>query len=186
MTYPYCFEALDRTLQDLMSETSISDKIFGGKVVVFGEIKEFSKWLLKVGEGRISEPNADIKIPKEMLITDIDDPIKGIVDREQREYFSANSVDRSEMHTNILQVFTPELLSSLWTSGLPNHSVKLKVGTPIMLMRNMEQSEGLCNGTRLIVTKMAEQVIEAKVIGGPKHGNVVYIPRLDISPSQSP
>ncbi|MCI27642.1 helicase-like protein, partial [Trifolium medium] len=33
---------------------------------------------------------------------------------------------------------------------------------------------------------MAEHVIEAKVIGGPKHGNVVYIPRLDISPSQSP
>ncbi|CAJ2669571.1 unnamed protein product [Trifolium pratense] len=56
-----------------------------------------------------------------------------------------------------------------------------------MLMRNIDQAEGLCNGTRLIVTKLAVHVIEAKVIGGKYHGNVIiYIPRVPISPSQSP
>jgi ATP-dependent DNA helicase PIF1 len=106
---------------------------------------------------------------------------------EQREYFSSNEVDRSEIHSDdIRQVFTPEFLSSLRTSGLPNHSVKLKVGIPIMLMRNIDQSDGLCNGTRLIVTKLADHVIEAKVIGGKNHGHVFYIPRMDMSPSQSP
>jgi ATP-dependent DNA helicase PIF1 len=46
------------------------------------EISEFSDWLLKVGEGKLSEPNdgyADIDIPNELLITDYDDPIKAIV-----------------------------------------------------------------------------------------------------------
>jgi ATP-dependent DNA helicase PIF1 len=47
------------------------------------EIKEFSEWLLKVGEGKLSEPNdgyADIDIPDELLITDYEDPIKAIVE----------------------------------------------------------------------------------------------------------
>jgi ATP-dependent DNA helicase PIF1 len=95
-------------------------------------------------------------------------------------------VDRSEINNDqVLQIFTPEFLSSLRTSGLPNHSVKLKVGTPIMLMRNIDQSDGLCNGTRLIVSQLADHVIEAKIIGGKNDGKPIYIPRLDMSPSQS-
>jgi ATP-dependent DNA helicase PIF1 len=53
-------------------------------------------------------------------------------------------------------------------------------------MRNIDQSDGLCNRTRLIVSKLADHVIEAMVIGGINHGNVIYIPRMDMSPSQSP
>lgn len=36
MAHRFCFEALDRTLKDIMSETSNSRTIFGGKVIVFG------------------------------------------------------------------------------------------------------------------------------------------------------
>jgi ATP-dependent DNA helicase PIF1 len=46
------------------------------------EVKKNSDWLLKVGEGKLSEPNdgyADIQIPKELLILDYVDPIAAIV-----------------------------------------------------------------------------------------------------------
>ncbi|XP_058748505.1 uncharacterized protein LOC131621467 [Vicia villosa] len=62
----------------------------------------------------------------------------------------------------------------------------IKVGTPIMLMRNIDQAEGLCNDTRLCITKMAAHVLEASIMGGKGLGNLVYIPRMDMSPSQSP
>ena len=63
-----------------------------------------------------------------------------LIPGEEREYFSANSIDRSEIHdNNIVDLLTPEFLSSLRTSGLPNHSIKLKVGTHVMLMRNIDQ-----------------------------------------------
>jgi len=80
----------------------------------------------------------------------------------------------------------PEFLYSLQTSGIPNHKLKLKVGTPIMLIRNLDQTDGLCNGTRLIITKLGSNVIEAEVVTGPNIGNRTYIPRINMSPSESP
>jgi ATP-dependent DNA helicase PIF1 len=106
---------------------------------------------------------------------------------EEREYLSCNSLDRSDVNDpGIYEAITPEFLSSLRTSGLPNHLIRLKTGTPIMLMRNLDQSDGLCNGTRLIITRMADHVIEAKMMSGKHEGNIIYIPRMTTSPSQSP
>jgi ATP-dependent DNA helicase PIF1 len=47
-----------------------------------------------------------------------------------------------------------------------------------MLLRNISQTTGLCNGTRLVVTRLAEKVIEAIVMTGSNIGDVVYIPRI--------
>lgn len=110
-----------------------------------------------------------------------------IIAGEETEYLSADSVDRSEANDgNFYEVLTPEFLNSLRTSGLPNHRIKLKVGTPVMLMRNIDQAQGLCNGTRLIIAKLGKHVLAAKVMSGKQKGNLVYIPRMELSPSQSP
>jgi len=90
------------------------------------------------------------------------------------------------MNVDVYDGITPEFLNSLRTSGLPNHSITLKVGTPIMLLRNLDQSEGLCNGSRLIVTRLAKHVISAKIITEKNKGTEVYIPCMSMSPSQSP
>jgi ATP-dependent DNA helicase PIF1 len=132
MAHRFTFEALERTLRDVMSSYPTGNNIFGGKVIIFGgdfrqilpvvprgsrsdivhasinaskiwdhcqvltltknmrlkncsnsdEISQFSKWILKVGEGKIAEPNdgfAEIEIPKELLIVDYDEPIPAIV-----------------------------------------------------------------------------------------------------------
>ena len=55
-----------------------------------------------------------------------------------------------------------------------------------MLLRNLDQATGLCNGSRLIVTKLANHIIGAKMITGNKDGQEIYIPRTSMSPSQSP
>ena len=110
-----------------------------------------------------------------------------IIIGEQMEYLSSDSVDKSEtIESCHFCSLTTEFLNSLTTSGLPNHCQKLKIGTPIMLLRNLDQTQGLCNGTRLTVTRLAKHVIAADIIYGTNIGDHVYIPRMSMSPSQLP
>lgn len=52
-----------------------------------------------------------------------------------------------------------------------------------MLLRNIDQSVGLCNGTRLVVTELGVNVIGARVATGNNIGDKVYIPRFNLEPS---
>ncbi|GJQ94477.1 ATP-dependent DNA helicase PIF1-like protein [Tanacetum coccineum] len=70
-------------------------------------------------------------------------------------------------------------------SGMPHHSIKLKIGTPIMLMRNIDQKAGLFNGTRLQVLRLGNNIIEAKIISGGSVGKICAIPRMVISPTDT-
>jgi len=106
---------------------------------------------------------------------------------EHIEYLSSDSGDKSEtIESCHFSSLTIEFLNSLTTSSLPNHSIKLKIGSPIMLLRNLDQTQGLCNGTRLIITRLAKHVIAAEIIFGKNIGHNVNIPRMFMSPSQSP
>lgn len=70
-------------------------------------------------------------------------------------------------------------------SRLPPHSLKLKTGTPIVLLRNLKPPN-LCNGTRLQVKFLRNNVIGATVLTGPAVGQTVLIPRIPMIPTDLP
>lgn len=76
-----------------------------------------------------------------------------------------------------LMKITPEFFNNIKYLGLPIHILNLKVGVPIMLMKNIDQSNGLCNGTRLIVSRLESHVIEAK---GRNPSSKIYIPKMTL------
>jgi ATP-dependent DNA helicase PIF1 len=80
-------------------------------------------------------------------------------------------------------LYLVEFLNTLQFSGIANHKLELKVGVPILLLRNLNQSIGLCNGTRLIVNKLGQRVIEVKIIIRNNVGKCVFIPRIIMSRS---
>ncbi len=53
----------------------------------------------------------------------------------------------------------------------------------MILLRNM--SGGLTNGTRLIVVKLMQHIIDVEIATGPDKGRCVFIPRLSITPSDT-
>jgi len=68
-------------------------------------------------------------------------------------YLSSDSPCECEEQENAqAEWFTTEFLNDIKCSGIPNHCVKLKVGVPVMFLRNIDQANGLCNGTKLQVT----------------------------------
>ncbi|XP_026410031.1 ATP-dependent DNA helicase PIF1-like [Papaver somniferum] len=102
---------------------------------------------------------------------------------ETYTYFAADKMIRDDHGRD--SDFTTEFLNNLSPPGSPPFRLDLKVGCPIMLLRNMAPKEGLCNGTRLVVTRCGRHVIEAKIITGEKAGEVVFIPRITFQPSAS-
>lgn len=113
----------------------------------------------------------------------LNNQIINLLSGQARTYFSADSVV-SDDHENTIN-FSPEFLHSQTPSGMPPHKLTLKIGTIIMLLRNMNPKKGLCNGTRLIVHSLHDHFIDAKILTGTHKNDRVYIPRIDLAPSEN-
>ncbi|KAH7709514.1 ATP-dependent helicase RRM3-like protein [Aphelenchoides avenae] len=59
------------------------------------------------------------------------------------------------------QDVTTETMDAYDPPELPPHELKLKVGSIIILLQNLDVKRSLCNGTRLLVTRLGTRVIEA-------------------------
>ena len=82
-------------------------------------------------------------------------------------------------------LYPVEYLNSLNLRGLPPHRLNIKVGAPIMLLRNMDPVRGHCNGTRYVVRMVSRRYIEAAIASGEYAGNVLFIPRVPLSPTDA-
>ncbi|KAL0294955.1 UNVERIFIED_CONTAM: hypothetical protein Sradi_6859000 [Sesamum radiatum] len=71
-----------------------------------------------------------------------------------------NSFDEAIDDTN--NYYEEEFLNSLTPNGLPPHKLVLKENCPIILLRNLDPSNGLCNGTRMVCRKFKDNVIDAQ------------------------
>jgi ATP-dependent DNA helicase PIF1 len=105
---------------------------------------------------------------------------------EDKQYLSCDSICQCDEDVGIdRRWITTEFLNDIKCSRMPNHKLRLKLGVPVMLLRNIDVSSGLCNGTRLMIVELGKNVIGADIVNGPHHGDRVYITRSNLIPSDS-
>lgn len=127
-----------------------------------------------------------ILTPRNETVHEINGYLLSKVPSEMKEYLSSDSIAiEATPDDDWSSHYTIEYLNSLEFPGLPNHSLCLKVGVPVMLLRNLNQKNGLCNGTRLVITRLGNRVIEAEILTGTHVGDSVLIPRIMLSPNDS-
>ena len=90
-----------------------------------------------------------------------------------------NSADELQNSDDLLR-FNVEYLHSLTPSGFPPHSLRLKPGMPLMLLRNVNPREGLCNGTKMVFESALDNKVLRCVVSGSNR--TVLIPRIVFIP----
>ncbi|KAF7831919.1 ATP-dependent DNA helicase PIF1-like [Senna tora] len=104
---------------------------------------------------------------------------------EEVTYLSSDNICVQGKDSQLGDVYTTEFLNTISSSGLPYHQLKLKVSAPIMLLRNIDKSMSLSNGTRLTFKRLCTHVIEASILSGKHADERVIIARMIITPSDS-
>lgn len=100
---------------------------------------------------------------------------------EFQVYYSVDTMVESD---HIIH-YPTEFLNSLNPSGIPPHKLILKVGSPIILLRNLNPP-ALCNGTRLIIKSLKSFLIECIILTGNAAGELVLIPRIPLITTDLP
>ncbi|GFU50819.1 ATP-dependent DNA helicase [Trichonephila clavipes] len=67
-------------------------------------------------------------------------------------------------------------LNSLDISGMPPHNLRLKIGSLVILLCNLNPHR-LCNGTRLVIKRITENLLEAAILIVKFKGKIVLSPR---------
>jgi ATP-dependent DNA helicase PIF1 len=78
-----------------------------------------------------------------------------------------------------------ESFNTITLVGMPPHHLALKVGVHVILLRNLNAASGLCNGTRLIIWRLARRSIIVQIIGGTLAGNIVNKPHITTTTNYS-
>ena len=120
--------------------------------------------------------------PTNKTVDNINNHILSLVPQQLKTYYSYDSILSSTDNIDDLNLLYPsEFLNTLNFKGMPPHELHLKIGTPIMLLRNLNQATGLCNGTRIIITQLTDKIIEGRIINSDNYNEKVYIPRIEMT-----
>lgn len=116
-----------------------------------------------------------ILTPKNNSVQDINDLVLQSFLGDTIIYASMDKTLNPVIYANTEKTLNPthqedyaDFLNKLQPSGLPPHILRIKKNCPVILLRNIDPTEGLSNGTRLICKELRKYTIYAEIAVG-KH-----------------
>ena len=114
--------------------------------------------------------------PRNVDVRSINDSLLNSFPGAAHDLWSVDKALDPEDHNAVDIHQPPENLHVLTPSGYPVAHLKLKIGCPIIVLRNLQLQQGVVNGTRGIVTRICRRVLEVRLQSGAH----VLIPRVKL------
>lgn len=97
-------------------------------------------------------------------------------------FHAINTVDINE---EVLEgePLAAEVLQSIDLASVPPSCLKLKIGAPVIPLRNLSPTLKLCNSTCLCVLQIGRNCLKAAILGGTFDGEIRLLPRIKLSTS---
>ena len=161
----------------------------------------------ELGEGKLNDSNDNVTMPNKYrikslkqsihyvfpnlengkfptshcLLSTTNEIVQSINDQVMDKFDSFEKFSYS-VDTNVTDgdatIYPQELLNNLNISGFPPHKLRLKIGCVYVLIRNINPSVGLMNGTRLILRNFKKNMLYCKIITPPFVGEHCFLPRI--------
>ncbi|CAN1831049.1 ATP-dependent DNA helicase PIF1 [Linum perenne] len=120
-----------------------------------------------------------IVTPTNQVVSSINDYVLTQIPGDEKIYLSSDTLTTPGPNQTRLEAEYPvEFLNALTFNGMPEHQLRLKPYAIVMLLRNLNPSAGLCNGTRILLTHLGEHTLRGLIIGGSFEGTIAIIPRI--------
>jgi ATP-dependent DNA helicase PIF1 len=106
-----------------------------------------------------------ILAPHNATVNMINDRVASLMppDRPTHTYLSTNVPDAYDVYDPTTVIFAADNLQSISSSDMPDHSLTLIVGMPVMCMYNLDVPNGICNGTVMIVERLESVVAWCRI-----------------------
>ena len=142
--------------------------------------EDFVRWCYPdIDQPTLNVLGRAILAPKNKHVDEINNIALSLMQGNVHCFQSADPV-REKNDDNEAGLFPVEYLNSINASGLPPHMLSLKIGSPLLLLRNMNPKQGLCNGTRLVVKQVLNKLLKVEIMNGSHAGYEAWIPRIDL------
>jgi ATP-dependent DNA helicase PIF1 len=95
-----------------------------------------------------------------------------------RRYFAINTLYSDEQSHGM--AILDEMMHCQTPDGLPPFELRLRPGIPVMLLRNLNHSRGLANGSRMVLTRVHSCLLKGRLLSGEFHRQFCLIPRVKL------